>query len=211
MSEKQSIVIGVTGSIGAGKSFVAQLFTEQGAVVIDADRVGHEVLQDREVIESLVERFGDRILKDGDPGNIDRRVLGRIVFGDPDSMRKLEELVHPRMRRRFEKRIAEERERGKRLIVLDAAILAEAGWDDLCDHVVAVDAPRAIRLERLRSNRSWTDEELTRREAAQWPLDRKWARADLVLENVGSKDEVSRRIARLVEDWSARANRPGER
>jgi dephospho-CoA kinase len=182
-------VIGLIGGIGAGKSRVADLLKARGAVVIDADAVGHEVLQIPEVIDRLVERFGTSILRRvPDPPDrrraIDRRALGAIVFAAPAALRDLERVVHPLMCRTFERIIRSEEARGTApLIVLDAAILLETGWDRVCDLVVFVDAPLAVRLDRVARGRGWTDETLRAREAAQWPADRKRDRADVVLRN----------------------------
>jgi len=182
-------VIGLIGGIGAGKSRVADLLKARGAVVIDADAVGHEVLQDPEVIDRLVGRFGISILRPAaEPPDrrraVDRRELGAIVFADSAALRDLENVVHPRMYRTFERIIESEVSRGAApLIVLDAAILLETGWDRVCDLVVFVDAPAAVRLDRVARGRGWTAETLKAREATQWPVDTKRERADVVLRN----------------------------
>ncbi len=186
-------VIGLIGDIGAGKSELARAFRERGAVVIDADAVGHELLSEPHVRDQIVERFGTAVLGTASPRPaaaapaIDRRALGAIVFRDADALRDLESIIHPPMRRVFESTI-ERQAAGDfagdaRCIVLDAAILLEAGWDDLCDRVVYVAAPLADRLERVASQRGWTPGVLLAREAAQWAAESKRARADLVIEN----------------------------
>jgi dephospho-CoA kinase len=189
-------VIGLIGGIGAGKTRVSALLAEQGAFVIDADAVGHALLDQRPVRDQVVARFGKEILhrtpgdgpEDAAEGEasptIDRLALGAIVFADPAALRQLEAILHPKMRRTFERAIARTVRRGRaRAVVLDAAILLEAGWDSLCDRILFVDAPRDIRLARLSATRGWSDETLARREAAQWPLDRKRDRADLIVLN----------------------------
>src|SRR4051812_48219771 len=182
-------VIGLIGGIGAGKSRVAELLKGRGACVIDADAVGHEVLEVPEVRDLVVARFGTRVVRPAprpgeERGRVDRRLLGSIVFADPEALRDLERIVHPRMCLEFERRIARESARGAvPLIVLDAAILMETGWDRVCDLVVFVDAPLPVRLDRVSRARGWTGEDLRSREAAQWPVDRKRDDADLVLRN----------------------------
>jgi len=194
-------VIGLTGGIGGGKSAVAALLAERGAVVIDADVAGHEALQRPDVRERLVERFGSRILADETDGpRIDRRALGRIVFSDPSALRDLEAIVHPVMVERFQAEIAAARARPDvSLVVIDAAILLEAGWNALCDLIVFVDAPRAARLERVGS-RGWSDAEFQAREAAQWSPETKANRADYVLPNAGGLDELGVAVDRFL-DW----------
>ena len=108
-----------------------------------------------------------------EPPRIDRRALGTIVFANPEALRQLEAILHPRMRRTFERAIARTVRRGQaRAVVLDAAILLEAGWHTLCDRIVLVDAPREQRLARLAAARGWSEQTLAAREAAQWPLER---------------------------------------
>jgi dephospho-CoA kinase len=195
-------VIGLTGGIGAGKSRVAALLGAQGAFVIDADAVGHALLDQRPVRERVVAQFGSRVLTPtdapGDAPRIDRRALGAIVFADPAALRQLEVILHPRMRRTFERAIARVVRRGRaRAIVLDAAILFEANWNTLCDTTVLVDAPRDQRLERLAQSRGWTEATLAAREAAQWPLERKRALADTVVLNDSGTEHIEEQVRRL--------------
>jgi dephospho-CoA kinase len=198
-------VIGLIGGIGGGKSEVAALFRERGAVVIDADAVGHEVLKDPEVCGQISERFGSRVLagagcQGGASTAIDRKALGAIVFADPNERRDLEAIVHPPMRSWFLAKI--EREQctagGRdRFVVLDAAILLEAGWDDLCDLIVFVDAPREERVRRVEEQRGWSREMFEARERAQWPCDLKRRRADVVITNDAGVESLRREVERV--------------
>ena len=189
-------VLGLIGEIGAGKSRAAERLARLGAAVIDADAVGHAVLRRRAVRDELAARFGAGIL---DPsGPIDRRALGAIVFADPEARRDLEAIVHPRMRRLFERAIDRAARRGEaKAVVLDAAILLEAGWDVLCDRIIFVAAPRDQRLARLAEQRGWTETVLQARERAQWPSDRKRARADAIVANDAGIDRLAEQIAQL--------------
>lgn len=190
-------VIGLIGGIGGGKSAAASILAARGAEVVDADAVGHEVLRRPEVARRVAERFGPGVV--AADGQVDRRALGRVVFADPAARRDLEAIVHPPMFEELTGRIAAARSRGDApLIVLDAAVLLEAGWDRACDAVVFVDAPRGARLDRVRRGRGWSDEELAAREAAQWPLDRKEARADRVLANDGDPARLEAEVDRLL-------------
>jgi len=192
-------VIGLTGTVGAGKSAVAAKLGARGAVVIDADAVGHETLRRPEVAAQVEARFGTGVL-DAE-GAVDRRALGRVVFADPSARRDLETLVHPPMFEAFERAIADAERGDAPFVVLDAAILLETGWDRACDLVVFVDAPRPLRLERVGTSRGWTDEQLRARESAQWPGERKKSRADYVLLNDGSSTALDEAVDRLV-DWA---------
>jgi dephospho-CoA kinase len=200
-------VLGLTGAIGGGKSQVASLLGKRGAFVIDADLVGHEVLEQPEICRQVIERFGPGVLGHGAdaavaPVSINRRALGSIVFASRQALDDLEAIVHPPMRRRFEVLIEREAVRGKApAVVLDAAILLEAGWDSLCDLVVFVDASLPVRLQRVARDRGWTEEVLQNREAVQWPRDRKLGRADIVIHNDSTLeilDQEADRLFRLV-------------
>jgi dephospho-CoA kinase len=202
-------VLGLTGMIGGGKSEVATLLAKKGAVVIDADLVGHEVLERPEVRHQIIDRFGSEVIARGPgtagtPGPICRRALGEIVFGSRSALDDLEAIVHPRMCQQFEQIIERESTRGTApAVVLDAAILLEAGWDKLCDLVVFVDAPQPIRLERVAQGRGWTPEVLKTREAVQWSRDRKLSRANFLIQNNSSLESLDRKVDclfRLVTD-----------
>jgi dephospho-CoA kinase len=198
-------VIGLIGGIGGGKSEVAALFKERGAVVIDADAVGHELLTDPAVRGRIVERFGVGVLtgagrQSGSAPAIDRKALGAIVFADQKARRDLESILHPRMRSSFLDAIEREVCTGggtDRFVVLDAAVLLEAGWDDLCDLIVFVDAPLEERMHRVKEQRGWSREMFEARERAQWPGDEKRRRADLVITNDAGVESLQREVERV--------------
>jgi dephospho-CoA kinase len=134
-----------------------------------------------------------------DAPQVDRHALGAIVFADPSARAALEAIVHPRMRTSFLAAIGRAQRAGAPpLVVLDAAILLEAGWDDLCDRIVFVDAPRPERLRRVAAARGWSEETLAARERAQWPADQKRRRADWILTNATGSDRLDEEVDRLV-------------
>jgi len=196
-------VIGLTGAIGGGKSQVAALLGKRGAVVIDADRVGHEVLDRPEVRRQVIERFGAGVVEHGPDaaataGSINRRALGSIVFAARPALDDLEAIVHPPMRQQFEAIIDRESVRGcAPMVVLDAAVLLEAGWDNLCDLLVYVDASEPVRLQRVSRTRGWTAGVLQAREFAQWPHEQKLTRADSVIQNDSSFEILDQNVDRL--------------
>jgi dephospho-CoA kinase len=211
-------VVGLVGGIGAGKSLAASAFVDRGAFLLDADAIGHVLLDQSPCRDRVLERFGEAILApmpevEGTRRPIDRRALGAIVFSRPEALRDLEFILHPAMRRTFEKAIARETRRTRyRAIVLDAAILYEAGWDTLCDSVVFVDALPETRLARLESSRGWTAEVLAARERVQGPLEEKRRQSDHVLTNDGSPEEFRASIDALWPQLVApprRHHRPG--
>ena len=199
-------VLGLTGGLASGKSAVASLLSERGFAVIDADSVGHEVLEQPAIERKIVDRFGALVLtREGLPSDrgprVDRKALGAIVFADPEARRALEAIVHPLMRARFIEAIEQELSPARSLarpVVLNAAILLEAGWDDLCDLVVFVDAPRSQRMRRAAVDRGWPAEIFDSREAAQWPCDQKRRRAGFVIKNNAGIGSLPREVDRLA-------------
>ena len=188
-------VIGLVGGIGGGKSLAASVLAELGALVIDADKVGHTLLDQNPCRDIVVEVFGEGVLApftaEGERRPIDRKALGALVFADPFLLGRLEDILHPLMRRTFERAIAREVRRERYpAVVLDAAVLYEAEWNDLCDKVVFIDAAPEVRLARLEASRGWTAETLANREKAQGPLAEKRAEADVILANNATPDDL---------------------
>ena len=173
------IVIGLTGGIASGKSHVARLLGERGAVVLDADRHARDALDEPSVRDALVERWGDAVLTEA--GKIERSAVASRVFGRDDTARAerrfLEGLVHPLVRQRLGAELEAAKNDGAPAAVLDIPLLIEAGWADRCDVVLYVDTPDELRRQRA-ADRGWGQDELARREAAQTPLAHKKRRAD---------------------------------
>ncbi len=191
-------IIGLLGGVASGKSFVAEQFRRLGAEVLDADRIGHDVLLIPEVRDSIRKHFGAKVFRDD--GEVDRKALGRIVFGPPpdgpQELTILEQLTHPQIRRRLRQTADELAARGIPAAVLDAPVMLKSGWDALCDVVVYVEAPEELRRERAMS-RGWTAAEFAAREAAQEGLDVKRRRANFVIDNSASSGYTQQQIERL--------------
>jgi len=169
-------------------------------LLINGDEVGHEVLTLTTVRDAVRQRFGDSVFDAA--GQIDRRALGQVVFGSSDEQqtarRDLERIVHPRIRETFEKRIAEAAALKKAAVLLDAAVLFEAGWNDLCHAIVFVDVPRSKRLDRLRAGRGWDETEVERRESSQVSLETKRSRSQFVIDNAQTIDEAGRQLEDIL-------------
>jgi len=192
--------LGIIGGIGSGKSVVADAMQAFGGHLIAADQLGHEALQQADIKAQLVKRWGKQIL--GENGEPNRKRIGAIVFTDPKERRTLEAMVFPYIENRIADEIAAAQSRPEeKFIILDAAIMLEAGWDQQCDHIVFVEAPREVRLARLKEKRGWDEAELARREAAQMPLDKKKRRADAVIVNDESPVKVAGQVQRLLLQW----------
>jgi len=196
------LTIGLTGGVASGKSLAAKYFAELGAVVLDADRAGHEVLAEPEVREAILERWGATVVTPS--SEIDRAAVAARVFGDsPEaaSNRKfLEELLHPLIKARLEAERTRQAGQGRQVFVLDAPLLLESGWDSVCDEVIFVDAPRELRQARAAA-RGWSAEQFADREAAQWPTEKKRALSDWSFANAGSPEELQ---AQVREFWETR-------
>jgi len=199
-------LVGVVGGIASGKSLVTGQLESLGAGVIDADRLDHEALRLPDVKEKLRSRFGDSVF-DRD-NEISRAAVAKLVFGDAPEAREnlsdLEKITHPTIAELAESRMRELADAGTRVVVLDAAVMIEAGWDRQCDRVIYVDAPRATRLARARS-RGWSAEEFAHREAAQESLDVKRSRSDTVIDNSGTPQETLNQLQRF---WHTLTQKP---
>jgi dephospho-CoA kinase len=190
-------VVGLIGGIGSGKSLVAEAFARHGARVISGDQLGHEALMQLPIKEQVVRRWGKDILDE--QGQIVRRRLAALVFADPAELRALEALVFPWIERRIQEEIAAAQADPKvAFIVLDAAVMLEAGWNKVCDWLVYIDVPAEVRLRRLEQQRGWRAKEVTEREQAQMPLTLKKSRAAYTVDNSGSPEQTQQQVDQLV-------------
>lgn len=213
-------VVAVTGGIGSGKTRVARAFAALGARVIDADRIAREVIEEPECRDRLRREFGESIF--GGDGRIDRRALAERVFADPALRRLLEGIIHPEVRRRIDKELADLGASGsddasplpgkRPLVLLDIPLLETSPYHDRADVVLFVEAPESDRRRRVAETRGWSEGELIRREASQVPLDEKRRRAHRILPNPDPRDPrgsdpegeaggLSERCRALVEEW----------
>jgi len=192
-------VIGLTGGIGAGKSTVTQMLADLGAAVIDADIVGHQIyLPDMPAWREIVEAFGTEILQAD--RSINRQALGRVVFADPEALRTLNRIVHPKMLERMRELVAELRARGGvKAIVLEAAVLIEANWTSLVDYVWVVVASEPMVTERLAKQRNLSPDQVRARLAAQLSNDERRQHSHVVIENNGSLAEVQAAVQQAWE------------
>ena len=189
-------VIGLTGGIGSGKSTVSQYLKELGAVIIDADKVGHEAFQPgTEAWREVVATFGRDIVTPN--GEIDRKKLGAIVFDNPPALTQLNRIMHPKMRDMMKARIDEYRRQGVAVVVLEAAILIEANWAPLVDEVWVTIARESAVLERLKKQRGLAEEQTLSRIRSQLSNGERLKHADVVISNEGNLEEVKARVKEL--------------
>jgi dephospho-CoA kinase len=185
-------VIGLTGGIGCGKSLVAQYFAELGALVIDADQLARAAIErGSDGFDEVLTLFSDSILKDG---NIDRRALGELIFKDPIAKTKLENIIHPFVRREFEEAVASLK--GDQVLVYEIPLLVETGAQERFDVVITVESEMENRISRLRG-RGMHISEIEGRIAAQATREQRIEVADFLIENDGSEDELLRQVENI--------------
>ncbi len=189
-------VIGLTGGIGSGKSTVAGFLAELGAIILDADRVGHEVLKaDTEVWREVMTAFSRQILTPN--GDIDRKKLGEIVFGNPELLSQLNQIMHPRMYNMVKAQIDEYQRQGVDVIVLEAPLLLEAGWTSLVGEVWVTIASGATVLRRLQEQIGLSQQQSLARIRSQLPPEKRVKHADVVIDTDCSLDEVKTKVTEL--------------
>jgi dephospho-CoA kinase len=193
------IRIGLTGNIASGKSEVAKMLADRGATIIDADVLAREAVRpETQALKDIVKRWGKDILKRD--GSLDRTALRQIVFADQSELDALNRIVHPGVTRLRDREIAAARDRGDQIVVCVIPLLFERNLVDEFDAIVLVDAPRPIRLERLAATRGLEETDAMNMITAQMPAELKRARADYVIENNGSIDDLERDVDAL---WSS--------
>lgn len=189
-------VIGLTGGIGSGKSTVSQCLADLGAVILDADKVGHEAFKpNTEAWHEVVATFGRQILTAG--GEVDRKKLGEIVFNQPKALSQLNQIMHPRMHDMMKAQIEEYRRQGADVVVLEAAVLIEANWTSLVDEVWVTVASEAIVLERLKKQRGLDEEQTLARIRSQLSLEERVKHADVIINNDGELAEMKATVKEL--------------
>jgi dephospho-CoA kinase len=193
------ILIGLTGNIASGKSEVAKMLADLGATIIDADVLAREAVRpETQALNDIVKRWGKDILKQD--GSLDRTALRQIVFADQSELDALNRIVHPGVTRLRDREIARAKERGDQIVVCVIPLLFERNLVDEFDAIVLVDAPRPLRLERLVAARGLEETDAMNMIAAQMPAELKRARADYVIENNGSLEDLERDVDAL---WSS--------
>ena len=199
------LILGLVGRAGSGKSSVARALVARGAQLLDADRIGHEVTDgDPEVREALLAEYGPAAYLDD--GTLNRRLVATMVFSSPAALASLNRLVHPRILSRLREGIAAlAAEARPAVVVVDAALMLDWGFERECDAVIAVTAPEESRVARLVAARGWTEAETRRRLDAQKPDTYFTGAADDVIENAGSEAGLADAVDAVLARVRARA------
>ena len=191
-------VIGLTGGIGSGKSTVSRYLAELGAVIIDADKIGHETYRpNTETWRKLVKTFGNKIL--AQDNTIDRKKLGAIVFNNPEELKQLNAIVHPLMFEMAKQRIDDCRRQGTEVVILDAPILLETNWMPLVDEVWAVTANEANVIKRAMVRSGLTEEQVRSRITSQMSNEERIKHAQVVIHNDSTTEDLRNKVEELWE------------
>jgi dephospho-CoA kinase len=191
-------VIGLTGGIGTGKSAAAKSLAGMGAAVIDADIEGHKAYTRGSIgWRRIVELFGQAVLDDD--GEVSRARLGALVFANPQALAWLNSAIHPLIRQQISRLLEGLERSGEGVVIVDAALLYQAGWDDLTDEVWLVHASQAVIMQRLQQ-RGMVHEDVVNRLAAQGNLDAYLVKADALIENSGTPKQLVTQVQQLWND-----------
>ena len=198
-----TIVLGLTGSMAAGKSTVSRRLRTLGATVIDADEAARQAVEPGTPgLRELARAFGPGILLPD--GGLDRRKMAALAFQDPAALQTMNGILHPLIRQMVSARLEGAKSRGERVAVLDVPLLFESGWQRYCDQTWLVAAPEALRLERAMARSGMGREEALARMAAQMPEAEKIALADVVIHNDGTLDALYEKVDALYQNLEAR-------
>jgi len=190
------LVIGLTGNLGTGKTEVAQALGRLGAVVINADDLGHELLQpNTQTYMKIIDTFGKSVV--GHNGEIDRKKLSRIVFADAEALNKLNRIMHPRIYNMVNHKIDGYRQSGAGVVVLEAALLIEAGWKPILDQLWVTRAPESTITKRLKQSRGLGEEQVIARLKTQMPQKEKIKQADVVIDTDVPIGELRAKVTEL--------------
>ena len=190
------LLVGLTGSIGAGKSQVADQFRKMGITVLSADTIAKDLMQnDADMRSAIIREFGQSVYPDG---RLDRKYLAELVFNDRERLQQLNEIVHPRTIAEQGIRAKECIENGATIVACEAALIYESGGEERFDYIVVVDADPDIRFNRAAERDELDVEEIRKRDMMQMPADEKVKRADFVIKNNGSLDDLKTSTALIV-------------
>ncbi len=188
------IKLGLTGSIGMGKSTTAQIFADRGVPVYDADAVVHQLYQS-EAVPLIADAFPEAVID----GQVDRKILSASVLGKPDELKKLENIVHPLVHAKEQQFLRDAEVKGAKLVVLDIPLLFETGGTNRVDKILVVSAPYEMQRERVLSRENMTEEKFQSILARQMPDAEKRAKADFIVDTGQDKEFARQQVSEILE------------
>ena len=199
MKSRPFIIVGITGGIGSGKSFVTGIFKQFGAELIDTDKLCHILLNEKSVCKQITDIWPT--VMDQNKGKIDRKKLGRIVFEKKEELIQLNKILHPVVISQIKKMLAGIRRKKREVAVIDAALLEESNLSYMCSAIVFVETGIEQRERRCKESRNWNKEEISRREIFQLPLETKKKRATFIINNNNSQKETTKQAKKVWNDF----------
>lgn len=187
------MIIGLTGGIATGKSTVSDILKDLNIEVIDADKIAHNVLEYEDVKKKIKDVFGDEVINKN--GEVDRKRLGKIVFEDNKKLKKLESITHPKILEIIDNKIKKAK---SELVVLDAPLLFETNLDEKVDETWVIYASEEIQIKRLKKRDGLNKKEALDRIKAQMDLEKKAKKADVVINNEGTIEELKNKVKNLI-------------
>lgn len=188
--------VGLTGSIGCGKSSLSNVLKKHGIPIIDADIKGREIYEDRELLKSIEEAFGSSIINED--GTLNRKNLGKIVFSEDDKLEILNSLTHPAIRKMINEDLDKYEKRGEKMAVIDAALLIEAGFVSMLDTVVVVTCSKSVQLKRVILRDNCSENDAMGRIKSQMPQEEKVKYAEFVIDNSGTLNQLEEKAEKLI-------------
>jgi len=197
------VKVGLTGSIGTGKSTVSEIFKQLGAYVIDADKVVHNLLKKDEIKRKLAYLLGKEIFNEN--GEIDRKKVASIIFKNPEKKKEIEKIIHPEVRKEIKNFINEIEKKDKNAVIIaEIPLLIEGGLYKDYDKIIVVYAPENLQIERL-VKKGFTKDDALSRIKSQMPIKEKLKYADIIIENTGSLEELKNKVEKIYNELKKEA------
>lgn len=192
-----TLVLGLTGGIATGKSTADNFFKKHHIPIVDSDKIAHHIYDPgKQGYNEVVTEFSSAIL-DSDK-KINRKRLGEIVFHNPQKMQRLDEITHPLIYQEVVNKLNKYREQAEKIVIFDAPLLYETGGQRLCDFVLVISLPESLQLKRLMERNNLTESQAQARIDSQMPLAKKIAKADFVVDNTGTIDELEEKLKEIL-------------
>lgn len=191
------LVLGLTGNIGCGKSSVSNIFMQKDIDVIDADIEARKIFDDKDLLNKVFSTFGDSIKNED--GSLNRKALGNIVFNDDEKLIELNNLTHPKIKQNILSKVSKYKEQGKKIVVIDAALLIEDDYLPYIDKLILVTCREDIQIERIKNRDNCTEEEAISRINSQMSQSEKSKFADYIIDNSSSIEELQKRVLEFIE------------